>query len=243
MIKKELKHFQCDVVLNDGAPNVGTDWNLDAYMQIELSLHALKLATQVLKKGGTFVTKVFRSKDYNSFLFVLNQLFTKVESSKPSASRSQSAEIFMVCMGYKACAIDERLLDPKYAFEDISGVVGNGEAADASQQISSLKKLIDTKKKKAVGYDDEDLNKNVLYNVADMSDFLTAVDPYEFLTKLNKVSLLLSCCFQERSILSSISKSVRLLLSIVQHRQRRGKVLQRSRVSDEGPCRPLDDMR
>ncbi len=133
LIKKELKHFQCDVVMNDGAPNVGTDWNLDAYMQIELSLYAVKLATQVLKKGGTFVTKVFRSKDYNSFLFVLNQLFTKVETSKPSASRSQSAEIFMVCMGYKACAIDERLLDPKYAFEDIEGVHGNGENADASQ--------------------------------------------------------------------------------------------------------------
>lgn len=127
LIKKELKHFQCDAVLNDGAPNVGTDWNLDAYAQIELSLAALKLATQVLKKGGTFVCKVFRSKDYNSFLFVLNQLFTKVESSKPSASRSQSAEIFMVCMGYKACPIDERMLDPKYVFEDISGVQGNGE--------------------------------------------------------------------------------------------------------------------
>lgn len=45
LIKKELKHFQADVVMNDGAPNVGTDWNLDAYMQIELSLHAVKLAT------------------------------------------------------------------------------------------------------------------------------------------------------------------------------------------------------
>ena len=121
LIKKELKHFECDAVLNDGAPNVGTDWNIDAYAQIELSLYALKLATRVLRKGGTFITKIFRSKDYNSFLFVLNHLFTKVESCKPSSSRTQSAEIFMVCLGYKAISFDEKFLDPKYAFEDISG--------------------------------------------------------------------------------------------------------------------------
>ena len=95
----------------------------------------------------------------------------------------------MVCMGYKACAIDERMLVPKYVFEDISGVVGSGEnGADASQQITSLKRLLDTKKKKAVGYDEEDLGKNMLFNRADMSDFLTSVDPYEYLTKFNKVS-------------------------------------------------------
>lgn len=145
LIKKELKHFQADVVMNDGAPNVGTDWNLDAYMQIELSLHAVKLATQVLKKGGTFICKVFRSKDYNSFLYVLNSLFTKVESSKPPSSRSQSAEIFMVCLGYKAPDfIDPKFLDPKFAFEDIEASKGgvDGNEQDASAKISSLKKLL-----------------------------------------------------------------------------------------------------
>ena len=91
-------------------------------------------------------------------------------------------------MGYKACAIDERLLDPKYAFEDIAGVTGSGENQDASQQVSSLKKLIDTKKKKATGYDDDNLARNTLFNHADLSDFLTSADPYEYLTKFSKVS-------------------------------------------------------
>jgi AdoMet-dependent rRNA methyltransferase SPB1 len=120
LIKKEIKHFSADIVLNDGAPNVGTDWNIDAYQQVELSLYALKLATTVLRRGGTFITKVFRSKDYHSLLYICNQLFNKCESSKPASSRSQSAEIFIVCQGYKAPDnIDPQFLDPKYALADV----------------------------------------------------------------------------------------------------------------------------
>ena len=59
LIRNELKYWKADAVPYDGAPNVGNTWIQDAYYQSEFVLMSLKLAVELLMKGGTFSWRYF----------------------------------------------------------------------------------------------------------------------------------------------------------------------------------------
>ncbi|XP_054137665.1 pre-rRNA 2'-O-ribose RNA methyltransferase FTSJ3 [Melozone crissalis] len=174
-LRKELQTWKVDVVLNDGAPNVGASWVHDAYSQANLTLMALKLACEFLCKGGWFITKVFRSRDYQPLMWIFQQFFQKVQATKPQASRNESAEIFVVCQGYQAPdKIDSKFFDPKYAFKDVEVVT------------KSVSELVSKKKPKAEGYAEGD---TTLYHRFTLMDFLKAANPVDFLSKANEITL------------------------------------------------------
>ncbi|KAJ6438699.1 AdoMet-dependent rRNA methyltransferase spb-1 [Purpureocillium lavendulum] len=176
-IRQHLKTWKADTVLHDGAPNVGTAWAQDSFNQAELALQALKLATEFLVEGGTFVTKVFRSKDYNPLLWVLNQLFAKVEATKPPSSRNVSAEIFVVCRGYKAPKrLDPRFLDPKSVFAELAGATPNNEAKVYNPEV---------KKRKREGYEEGDYTQ---FKEVPASEFIQTTDPIAILGSSNKLT-------------------------------------------------------
>uniref|UniRef100_A0A2R5LKM9 Putative rRNA methyltransferase n=1 Tax=Ornithodoros turicata TaxID=34597 RepID=A0A2R5LKM9_9ACAR len=174
-LRKELKTWKADIVLNDGAPNVGKSWIHDAYQQNVLTLHAVRIATEFLAKGGYFVTKVFRSKDYQALVWVLKKLFKKIFTTKPQASRHESAEIFIVCQHYIAPdKIDPKFLDPAYVFGEI----------DITEKAKLNLAQPEGKKPKAEGYPENDYT---LYHTVPVMDFINSENHVELLGECNEI--------------------------------------------------------
>ncbi|XP_064134310.1 tRNA (cytidine(32)/guanosine(34)-2'-O)-methyltransferase isoform X4 [Loxodonta africana] len=101
--KEIIQHFEgcpADLVVCDGAPDVTGLHDVDEYMQAQLLLAALNIATHVLKPGGCFVAKIFRGRDVTLIYSQLRVFFSSVVCAKPRSSRNSSIEAFAVCRGY-----------------------------------------------------------------------------------------------------------------------------------------------
>ncbi len=117
-------------------------------------------------------------------MWIFTQFFKKVHSTKPAASRSESAEIFVVCLGYKAPdKIDPRFLDPKHVFSEVEENEEQKEAASNQELVNPEKKK---KKPAAEGYE---TGATVLFKSIKASEFIMGDKAIHILNNCNEIVL------------------------------------------------------
>jgi 23S rRNA (uridine2552-2'-O)-methyltransferase len=93
-----------DVVLSDMAANATGHRKTDHLKIMALAEAAADFAREVLAPGGAFLCKVLQGGTEASLLASLKRDFASVKHVKPQASRSDSAELYLLAMGFRGRA-------------------------------------------------------------------------------------------------------------------------------------------
>ena len=91
-----------DVVLSDMAANATGHARTDHLKIMALVESAAEFAREVLAPGGAFLAKVLQGGTEASLLAGLKRDFAKVQHIKPPASRADSAELYLLAIGFRA---------------------------------------------------------------------------------------------------------------------------------------------
>ena len=100
-ILKERLDGCADLVISDMAANTTGHAQTDHIRIIYLCELAFHFACEILSRGGSFVCKVRQGGTEGDLLKEMKQRFEKVKHAKPKASRSDSAESYVVATGFK----------------------------------------------------------------------------------------------------------------------------------------------
>lgn len=95
-----------DIVMSDMAANTTGHPPTDHLRIIALCEMAYDFAVKVLSPGGAFVCKVLKGGTENDLLKLMKQDFETVKHAKPASSRKDSAESYVVAMGFRGKAVD-----------------------------------------------------------------------------------------------------------------------------------------
>ncbi|CAF1022753.1 unnamed protein product [Rotaria sordida] len=96
-----LKIDKVDGILSDMCPNVTGCKEIDHSAIVILQRQALDFARRLLKTNGYFLCKLFQGQEtFQEMRILLESLFHIVHLVKPSASRYQSPEMYLLAMKY-----------------------------------------------------------------------------------------------------------------------------------------------
>ncbi|MGA2943014.1 MAG: RlmE family RNA methyltransferase [Xanthobacteraceae bacterium] len=98
---KELLGGPADVVLSDMAANTTGHRQTDHLRIMALAEAAVQFAREVLAPGGVFLCKVLQGGTEANLLAELKRDFESVKHVKPPASRTDSAELYLLARGFR----------------------------------------------------------------------------------------------------------------------------------------------
>ncbi len=100
-IKEALKGELADKLISDLAPNLTGIKEIDIPKQLELVESTLRIAGELLRKGGDLYLKLFESPEVKDIEKSLRHSFQKVKRIVPIATRKHSSEIFLLALDKK----------------------------------------------------------------------------------------------------------------------------------------------
>ncbi|NOT15513.1 MAG: 23S rRNA (uridine(2552)-2'-O)-methyltransferase RlmE [Methylotenera sp.] len=101
LLEEQLNKTQVDLVIADMAPNISGVKDVDQAGAVYLTELALDFSKDWLKPNGNFLVKVFIGAGFEDLLQMMRQMFDKVVTRKPKASRDRSSEVYLLGLGRK----------------------------------------------------------------------------------------------------------------------------------------------
>jgi 23S rRNA (uridine2552-2'-O)-methyltransferase len=102
MLLRSLEGTKADVVLSDVSPNLSGIGNVDQARALELTLAAVDFCRKALKPEGVFLVKAFHGEAFDELVARLKSAFRAVKGIKPSASRGESSETYVLARSLRA---------------------------------------------------------------------------------------------------------------------------------------------
>ena len=94
---KEYFNKKVDLIVSDMAVNTTGNKNLDSIVTGELCMDAMSFAKNYLNQRGKFISKLFMGTSFNEIISEAKHIFKEVRVFKPSSSRKDSKENFIIC--------------------------------------------------------------------------------------------------------------------------------------------------
>ena len=98
--KDKIKNYikeKLDVVVSDMAADTTGNKSLDSIRTNQLCAEAINFSSEILKKDGIFISKIFMGEDFIEVKNLAKSIFKNVNFFKPESSRKESKETYLHC--------------------------------------------------------------------------------------------------------------------------------------------------